>query len=528
MTEGAREFVEAVTRQAKSRYVDLAQAMWEAATSGSDEANAREKQTQAANMRFWSDREQFERAQELDRSQLDDPLLARAIRVIYLSAAKGQQDEAAIEKITGLEARVRAAYYNFRAPINGKRVSDNELDRILQESRDDAVVRQAYLASKLVGAKVADTIRELAHTRNQVAQEQGYRDHFQRSLTLSEIDEPELFGILGQLDEDTSKAFSELKREIDTARAERFGINLDQLRPWHYGDRFFQRAPEWGDVDLDSYFRGEDPVELSLRTYDGWGLEVRDILERSDLYAREGKNQHAFCLDLDREGDIRTLNNLEPNRRWISTLLHELGHAVYDRYLDRELPWILRKAPHTLSTEAIAILTQSAIMEPEWLAEMLALDARGAADAAQTAKAVDRAHALIFTRWILVMTHFERDLYQNPDRDLDGLWWDLVEMYQQLNPPDDRSRPDWAAKYHIALAPVYYQNYELGALISAQLKHRIVEDLGGFVGRGDLGDWLRQRVFEPGARRPWKEHVEHATGEALNPAYFIAKLDPVG
>jgi hypothetical protein len=35
---------------------------------------------------------------------------------------------------------------------------------------------------------------------------------------------------------------------------------------------------------------------------------------RSDLHAG-GQNQHAFKTDIDREGDIRTLNNVQPNHR---------------------------------------------------------------------------------------------------------------------------------------------------------------------------------------------------------------------
>ena len=58
----------------------------------------------------------------------------------------------------------------------------------------------------------------------------------------------------------------------------------------------------------------------------------------SDLYARDGKSQHAFCIDIDREGDVRVLCNVEPNERWMETMLHEFGHAVYDRERDRDAP----------------------------------------------------------------------------------------------------------------------------------------------------------------------------------------------
>lgn len=132
----------------------------------------------------------------------------------------------------------------------------------------------------------------------------------------------------------------------------------------------------------------------------------------------------------------------------------------------------------------------------------------------------ERAGRLVFTRWCLVMTHFERGLYSDPERDLDAFWWDLVERYQKLVRPE-REAPDWAAKIHIALEPVYYQNYELGALVAAQVESYIERDVGGIVGRKDAGQWLVDRIFKPGASQDWSAHIETATGETLNVGYFV-------
>ena len=52
-------------------------------------------------------------------------------------------------------------------------------------------------------------------------------------------------------------------------------------------------------------------------------------IRRSDLYEKPGKNPHAFCTDIDREGDVRVLCNIVPGREWLATMLHELGHGVY-------------------------------------------------------------------------------------------------------------------------------------------------------------------------------------------------------
>ena len=53
------------------------------------------------------------------------------------------------------------------------------------------------------------------------------------------------------------------------------------------------------------------------------------MIARSDLYEKPGKSPHAFCTDIDREGDVRVLANIVPNEYWMGTMLHELGHSVY-------------------------------------------------------------------------------------------------------------------------------------------------------------------------------------------------------
>ena len=76
---------------------------------------------------------------------------------------------------------------------------------------------------------------------------------------------------------------------------------------------------------------------------------------------------------------------------------------------------------------------------------------------------------IIFSRWVQVIYRFEKAMFEDPDRDLNSLWWNLVKKYQGLKKPEGRDEPDWAAKIHIALYPVYYQNYMLGELLASQL-----------------------------------------------------------
>ncbi len=496
---------------------------WESSTKGTEEANARNAAAQAAYMRFWSDPKLSERVERMSAAGSTRAASARKLELIRLACSKYRQSEKAIEELTRLEAEVRRHYYTYRAVVAGRTRSDNEIEVMLRDGTDSEAVREAWLASKVVGARVADAVRELARVRNRAARELGWRDHFQRSLAVDEIDEAGLLATFDALDKATLAPFRSLKERIDALRAERFGIATEELRPWHYGDRFFQEACPLGRDDASPLFDGRDPVALAAATYEGLGMDVRDILERSDLYARPGKNQHAFCINMDRSGDVRVLANALPDKRWAETMLHELGHAVYEKYLDPGLPWLLRAPSHMLTTEAVAILMGSLTVDAEWLDRILGIPEDRAERIAAGARDADRADRLLFTRWCLVMTGFERAFYEDPDRDLDGLWWDLVERHQLLRRPEGRKAPDWAAKIHIALTPVYYQNYELGQLVRAQLMDRLRAS-GGIVGRREAGQWLVEKVFRPGASLDWRRHVEEATGEPLDPRYFVESV----
>jgi peptidyl-dipeptidase A len=144
----------------------------------------------------------------------------------------------------------------------------------------------------------------------------------------------------------------------------------------------------------------------------------------------------------------------------------------------------------------------------------------------------ERMAGLVFSRWCQVMLRFEKELYSNPDQDLDDLWWRLVRRYQGLERPAEAPRGSWASKIHIVTVPVYYHNYELGALYAAQLHASICRELYPgmdpasvtYLGDPRVGAHLRARVFGPGASLPWPEFVKTSTGEALSPVAFASRL----
>ena len=237
---------------------------------------------------------------------------------------------------------------------------------------------------------------------------------------------------------------------MDRELAARFKVAPAELMPWHYDNPFFQAAPPTDKMDLDEFYRGktkEDIVEIARVFYRGIGLPVDDVLKRSDLYERPGKNQHAFCTSINRAADVRTLCNIKPTSEWMQTALHELGHAVYDLHVNRRLPYNLREPAQAFTTEGVAMLFGALGENPSWLVACLGADKAQVERLAGAIRQQRRRQQLIFARWTLVMLHFEKDLYENPQQDLDALWWKYAQRYQQLKRPPGRTQPADIAQF---------------------------------------------------------------------------------
>lgn len=503
-------------------------AWWQANTSGSDEDAARSAEAQKRITRVYSDPNAFAYLQSVDEAGLP-PDLARQHALLLNTFAANQMDDAVIEEMVDTEKSVEADYNNFRPDLCGEPATDNRLRDVLRDSDDVNLRREAWHASKQIGARVAERVLRLVRLRNREARRLGYANYYALSLTLQELDQNGLFALLGDVHVQTEPAWTAYKSALDARLAARFHVSPADLRPWHYGDPFFQEAPA-GDVNLDAFFAGKDLPAITARFFAAVGLPIDDLLPRADLFEREGKNQHAFCLHVGRFGDVRVLCNVTATERWMGTLLHEFGHAVYEQHIGDDLPFFLREPAHTLTTEAVAMLMGRLSRDADWLVRYAAVSPDDARQAETSARGEASAQLLLMARWCLVMTHFERALYENPDRpDLHAFWWQLVHRFQGVNPPAGRDNaPDWAAKIHLALAPAYYHNYLLGEMFASQLQNHIQQRVlpagTNYVSSPLVGDYLRRAVFAPGARSRWDERIEAATGEPLRPEHFVRQL----
>ncbi|MDD3875350.1 MAG: M2 family metallopeptidase [Bacteroidales bacterium] len=514
-------------------YKNAALASWDANISGKDEDYEKAAGYEYDLTLLFSDKGNFDKLKSFRESGLiTDTLAARQLELLYNGFLGNQADTALLREIIDMESEIEKKFNVFRAVVGEDTLSDNQINQILKNSTNSDSLRETWFATKKSGKNVAEDVIILVKKRNDMAVKLGFDNFHQMKLKLNEQDPDEIEKLFDELDSLTRDGFAALKDEMDSYFAQRYHVEKEELMPWHYQDRFFQEAPKIYNVDLDKYFKGKDIVEITDNYFKGIGLDISDLIGKSDLFEKPGKNQHAFCTDIDNEGDVRVLCNVVDNNYWMNTMLHEYGHAAYDKYIDRSLPFILRDPAHTFTTEAIAELFGRFPSNPQWLQDVIGVPENERIEIEETVRKNLRLQMLVFSRWSQVMYRFEKGMYENPDQDLNKLWWDLVEKYQMLKRPADRNEPDWAAKIHIAAYPCYYHNYLLGELLASQLHYYITKNILGsddyinqsYAGRREVGEYLVNKVFMPGAKYYWNDMIEKATGEKLTAKYYAMQF----
>ena len=502
--ESFEQFLNDYVPKIAAKQKQFYQALWLLETTGSKDAADLNAALDVELRLLYHDPKIYQQLLEWKKGS-HTPQEERQLNILTRLFKQNQIAKELLEEIANKEAALLYSYANFRPLFEGKPITENGIRALLKTEKDEKVRKKAWETSKQIGDHLAPQILELVKLRNKAAKSLGYSDYFHMQLDLQEVDEKWLFQTFEELYKDSEKGYVKALQKI---KAE------GSLNPWDWSEPFAQEDPV-DSQELDHLINGADFAQVSQDFYKRMGIDVKQILDRSDMYEREGKNQHAFCIHMDREGDIRNLNNVKPTLKWFETVLHELGHAIYELGFDPVLPWLLKEPPHMITTEAMALIAGRQAYLPTSLSHL-------SKDETLIRKATEslQRRQLIFSRWVLVMTSFERELYRNPQQDLNKLWWQLVHKYQHITtPPGREGKNDWAAKYHIGLAPVYYFSYLLGELFAStiQAAYPALDTL-------EAGRFLNEKLFKPGNSYPWNKLVEHVTGAPLSSKAWVEQF----
>ena len=231
----AEALVTDIERALRPLEVELAQAWWSSNTAASDAADERRTRAEIARRELLADADTFAAlgaARTAARTPTSaDPFSLRQLDLLHDAFLPHQIPADLRRRLVELETRVESTFNTFRPTMGDRRVDDNAIADVLRTSDDTGARRQAWEASKQVGAEVADDLRALARLRNESSRRLGHRDHFALALATGELDESRLLATLAEVDEVTRAPFTHWKHELDASLATRFECTVADLRP---------------------------------------------------------------------------------------------------------------------------------------------------------------------------------------------------------------------------------------------------------------------------------------------------------
>lgn len=355
-----------------------------------------------------------------------------------------------------------------------------------------------------------------------------------------------------------------LVRESAQAKAAAMGVSLydallDEYEPGGSSqeiDRVFDDLagflPGFTAEVLERQARSPAPLPLTGRfPAEAQTRLARELMTAVGFDFKHGRldiSHHPFCGGVPDDVRITTRWDESDWMSGIMGVLHETGHAMYERGLPaawRHQPVGQARGMSTHESQSLLVEMQASRSRPfvEFLSKRAAA-AFGGDGPAWSADNLYRhyirverglirvdadevtypAHVILRYRLEKAMIAGDLDL-----GDLPGAWSEGMRQLVGIVPPDDKDGClqdiHWPGG-----AWGYFPTYTLGAMTAAQLFHAAVEaepTIPGQLGRGDftaLMGWLRQHVHEKGSLLSAPELLKAATGRPLDAGTYKRHL----
>jgi carboxypeptidase Taq len=279
------------------------------------------------------------------------------------------------------------------------------------------------------------------------------------------------------------------------------------------------------------------------------GLKLMERLGFDFAHGRLDVSLHPFCGGTPDDVRLTTRYEEADFNRALMGVLHETGHALYER----GLPEAWRRQPVGDARGMSIHESQSLLVEmqacrsrefAEFAAPLLR-EAFGGSGPAWEAESLYRrntrverslirvdADEVTYPAHVILRYRLERAMIAGdlPLEDLPAAWRDGMRELVGIAPPDDRQGCLQDIHWYDG-AWGYFPTYTLGAMTAAQLfdaaKRADPAILPG-IGRGDFAPllaWLRANVHGKGSRFSTTEIIEQATGRPLEASVFRRHLE---
>ncbi|MBL4624345.1 MAG: M2 family metallopeptidase [Flavobacteriales bacterium] len=503
---------------------------------------------------FTGSAENIEKATEFLKSkeQLNRLQILQLEKILYEAGSNPQTVADIVKAKIKADTKQTEMLFGFNYQIDGKSVSPNEIDGILNDSEDLDERLAAWRASKEVGIGLKDGLTKLRGLKNQSVQALGYDDYFSYQVSDYGMTSDEMMTLCRQLVNDVWPLYRELHTWARYTLAEKYKQDVPEMLPAHWlPNRWGQDWVGLVDVDgfdLDSQLEEKGPewiIEQGEDFYMSLGFDPlpKSFHDRSSLYpapldADYRKNNHASAWHMDNELDVRSLMSIEPNTEWWETTLHELGHIYYYmEYTNEDVPVILRGGANRAYHEAMGSLLGLAAMQKPFLVQM-GLAQKSTKIDEQQVLLKEALNYIVLIPWGAgVMPEFEYELYANnlPKDQYNRKWWEVKQKCMGIAPPAERGEEycDAASKTHINNDAAQYYDYALSYVLLFQFHDHISKNLlhqdphaTNYYGSHITGKFL-QDLMRPGSTVDWNEHLQENLGSGMSAKAMLEYFQPL-
>jgi peptidyl-dipeptidase A len=478
----------------------------------------------------FSNEQDFQLLRKLKNSGLiTDTILKRQLTFLYQSFMGPQVEADRYKKLIFAETKLWQSFSVVYVVIGKKAYSASQLDSLRKNSGDIAILRSIHEAYREKGKQIAGDIIQMVKTRNEFARSFGYTDYYQLALETKDQTPDKIKTLMDDIALKTHDQYFEAKSMIDKVLAKRYRISIPELRAYHFNDERTSYLPRKFSDKMDSLFRDKDPIQLAAGFFEGIGLPIQDVIERSELKSRKGKKSSGTNIfNIDFRNDLRMMATIDPNMEGMKKMMHLGGHASHFKNISDSIPYLL-KDPNAVVAEGVSSFFENLASNNGWLKSEFDMDSVSNKEFELLCMHFIQVDRLFRFRRLLVKSIFEREIYRDPDQNLGALWYRLNEKYLGIRPPDDQNTTDWATNSYFTSFSCSVHNYVLADLFAGQLQHYIEKNLlnnkyRAYHENKAVGNFLVSKVYKNGDIFPWEQLIEQATGEPLNPSYFANYL----
>ena len=481
--------------------------------------------------KYLSDEEDLDFLRRMKGSGIiQDSILLRQLDIIYMRILDGKFDKDKYKKLIALKMSIIQYLQNYQLVIDGEKMSDSQIDSLLKYSGNSKIYKKVFDSKRDLVSTVYDKCIELIRLRNDFAKDCGYANYYDFMLEVHEIKRADIDRVMLELDTISHEGYESAKEVLDKFLGRRFGLNNDQIKPWHYVDERHQFYPiKFTDI-IDSHVSEKDVIEISKDFYDECGLNIQEILDNSLINSPEVNSQMNVFLPIEPGVDMRMMVNIQNDFEGLRTMMYLCSQAAYFNNIPTDLPFSL-VFPNPIIYQGIGAFFTNDILHFEWLNEFVGIAPKDKAKLEVICRHAYQIEKLLESRHMLLMATFEREMYQNPDQDLSKLWWDLNAKFLGFKQPQKIYEYDWAMNDHFLFMAGTSHTKLFAELFAAQLSNTLISEFETF--KNDslamsknqfIGEFLKINVFKYGNVLPWNTLIRQATQENLKAKYYYESI----